>query len=94
MAYGTAKALVADLVPAEVRGTAYGTYNAVLGILDFPASVIAGVLWQGIGGWPGFGPSAPFILGRRAGPDRCDSDGSLASQDRPLGQLTYLTRHA
>ena len=31
LAYGTAKALVADLVPAELRGTAYGTYNAVLG---------------------------------------------------------------
>jgi len=37
MAYGTAKALVADLVPAELRGTAYGTYNAILGILDFTA---------------------------------------------------------
>ena len=63
MAYGTAKALVADLVPAELRGTAYGTYNATLGILDFPASAIAGVLWQGVGGWQGFGPSAPFIWG-------------------------------
>ncbi len=63
MAYGTAKALVADLVPTELRGTAYGTYNAVLGILDFPASAIAGVLWQGIGSWQGFGPSAPFIWG-------------------------------
>ena len=63
MAYGTAKAMVADLVPGELRGTAYGTYNAVLGILDFPASLIAGVLWQGAGGWQGFGPSAPFIFG-------------------------------
>ncbi len=63
LAYGTAKALVADLVPAELRGTAYGTYNATLGILDFPASAIAGVLWQGVGGWQGFGPSAPFIWG-------------------------------
>jgi len=63
MAYGTAKALVADLVPAELRGTAYGTYNAILGILDFPASAIAGILWQGIGSWRGFGPSAPFIFG-------------------------------
>ncbi|MCU0507708.1 MAG: MFS transporter [Anaerolineae bacterium] len=63
LAYGTAKALVADIVPAAVRGTAYGTYNAVLGILDFPASVIAGVLWQGAFGWPGLGPSAPFIWG-------------------------------
>jgi MFS family permease len=63
MAYGTALALVADLVPAEVRGTAYGTYNAVLGIMMFPASLIAGLLWQGVGGWPGFGASAPFLFG-------------------------------
>jgi MFS family permease len=63
LAYGTAKALVADIVPAPVRGTAYGTYNAVLGILDFPASLIAGVLWQGALGWPGLGPSAPFLWG-------------------------------
>jgi MFS family permease len=63
MAYGTSKALVADLVPQELRGTAYGTYNAVLGILDFPASVIAGLLWQGAWGWKGFGASAPFLFG-------------------------------
>lgn len=63
MAFGTAKAMVADLVPENLRGTAYGTYNAVLGILDFPASVIAGVLWQGIGRWTGFGAGAPFFFG-------------------------------
>jgi sugar phosphate permease len=63
LAYGTTKALVADLVPDTLRGTAYGTYNAVLGILDFPASLIAGLLWQGAGDWSGFGPQAPFIFG-------------------------------
>jgi MFS family permease len=63
LAYGTTKAMVADLVPAELRGTAYGTYNGVLGLLDFPASLIAGVLWQGVGTWQGFGPSAPFLFG-------------------------------
>ena len=63
MAYGTAKAMVADLVPPEMRGTAFGTYNAILGILDFPASVIAGLLWSGAGTWKGFGPSAPFYFG-------------------------------
>jgi MFS family permease len=65
LAYGTAKAMVADIVPAELRGTAYGTYNAVLGILDFPASLIAGLLWSGMPswGWNGFGPSAPFLFG-------------------------------
>lgn len=63
MAYGTANALVADLVPDNLRGTAYGTYNATIGILSFPASFIAGLLWQGAGAWPGFGPSAPFLFG-------------------------------
>ncbi len=63
MAYGTAKAMVADLVPVELRGTAYGTYNAILGIIDFPASLIAGLLWSGAGKWAGFGPSAPFLFG-------------------------------
>jgi MFS family permease len=63
LAYGTTKAMVADLVPVELRGTAYGTYNAVLGLLDFPASLIAGLLWQGLGPWKGFGPSAPFFFG-------------------------------
>ncbi len=63
LAYGTTKAMVADIVPVELRGTAYGTYNAVLGLLDFPASLIAGVLWQGVGAWGGFGASAPFFFG-------------------------------
>lgn len=66
LAYGTAKAMVADLVPAELRGTAYGTYNAVLGMIDLPASLIAGLLWQGMGDWGGFGPSAPFLFGAGA----------------------------
>lgn len=63
LAYGSANALVADLVPENLRGTAYGTYNAVIGLLAFPSSFIAGILWQGIGGWSGFGPSAPFFFG-------------------------------
>lgn len=63
MAYGTANALVADLVPENLRGTAYGTYHAIIGILAFPASFIAGLLWQGAGAWGGFGPSAPFFFG-------------------------------
>ena len=63
LAYGTTKAMVADVVPEELRGTAYGTYNAVLGILDFPASLIAGILWEGLGAWQGLGPSAPFFFG-------------------------------
>jgi len=63
LAYGTTKAMVADIVAPELWGTAYGTYNAVLGVLDFPASLLAGLLWDGLGPWKGFGPSAPFFLG-------------------------------
>ncbi len=63
LAFGTANAMVADLVPENLRGTAYGTYNAVIGLLAFPASFIAGILWQGLGSWHGLGPSAPFLFG-------------------------------
>ncbi|MGD2105028.1 MAG: MFS transporter [Anaerolineae bacterium] len=63
LTHGVIKAMVADIVPVDLRGTAYGTYNAVVGILDFPASLIAGVLWQGAGPWEGFGPAAPFVFG-------------------------------
>lgn len=60
---GVARALVADLVPEQRRGAAYGLYNAAIGITALPASVIAGLLWQGAGTWTGFGPSAPFFFG-------------------------------
>jgi MFS family permease len=63
LTYGTTKAMVADLVPDTLRGSAYGSYNAIIGILDFPASLIAGLLWQGLGNWAGFGPAAPFLFG-------------------------------
>ena len=60
---GVARAMIADLVVQEQRGTAYGLYHAVVGLMAFPASVLAGVLWQGLGGWTGFGASAPFYFG-------------------------------
>ena len=60
---GVAKAFVADLVQKEQRGTAYGWFNAVVGLAVLPASLLAGVLWQGIGSWPGFGVQMPFFVG-------------------------------
>jgi MFS family permease len=60
---GAARALVADLVTPERRGTAYGLYNAAVGLAAFPASLIAGPLWQGVGSWAGFGAAAPFFFG-------------------------------
>lgn len=63
LTYGTAKALVADAVEPRLRGIAFGTYNAILGLSDLPASLLAGVLWSGLGPWKGFGPRAPFLFG-------------------------------
>jgi MFS family permease len=54
---GASSALIADLVPEHLRGTAYGIFNAALGIVALPASLLAGVLWD----W--YGPPAPFIAG-------------------------------
>ena len=54
---GAERALVADLVPKEQRGTAYGLYNGVLGLGLLPASLIAGLLWEN------FGAQAPFLFG-------------------------------
>ncbi len=63
LTYGVSKALVADLVPRSQLGTAYGVYDAAVGLMALPASLIAGVLWQGVGGWHGLGASAPFAFG-------------------------------
>ncbi|MBI2887464.1 MAG: MFS transporter [Chloroflexi bacterium] len=63
MTEGVGRALVADLVTSDVRGTAYGVYHAAIGITALPASLLAGLLWQGVGTWEGFGPSAPFLFG-------------------------------
>jgi MFS family permease len=54
---GASSALIADLVPDYLRGTAYGIFNAALGVVAFPASILAGLLWD----W--YGPSAPFVAG-------------------------------
>jgi MFS family permease len=71
MAYGTANAMVADLVPDSQRGTAYGTYHALIGFLAFPASFIAGLLWQGAGAWAGFGPQRLLCSAQSGSNCRC-----------------------
>lgn len=60
---GIAKAFVADLVQPDQRGTAYGWFNGAVGLAALPASLLAGLLWQGVGSWPGFGMAAPFLFG-------------------------------
>ncbi len=53
---GAEKALVADMVEDEKRGTAYGFYNLAFGITVFPASLLFGLLWTS------FGAAAAFVV--------------------------------
>ncbi len=57
MTEGALKSLVADLVPSVQRGAGYGWLNGTIGMMALPASLIAGLLWQGIA------PSAAFLFG-------------------------------
>lgn len=54
---GAGKALVAELVSDANRGAAYGLYNAAIGVMALPASLLAGILWTRIS------PAAPFAFG-------------------------------
>ena len=54
---GVEKALVADLVPPNVRGAAFGWYNLTIGLAAFPASLIFGGLWQV------YGAATAFVVG-------------------------------
>jgi len=56
LAEGAEKALVADLVRPEQRGTAYGLYNLAFGITVFPASLMMGMIWD----WKG--PATAFLV--------------------------------
>ena len=46
---GTQRALIADLVPSEKRASAYGIYFALVGVLMFFSSTIAGLVWKKFG---------------------------------------------
>jgi MFS family permease len=54
---GLLSVLLADAVPQNLRGTAFGLYGLVTGGAVLAASVIAGWLWTD------FGPAATFITG-------------------------------
>ena len=54
---GSERALVADFVAPERRGTAYGWYNLAIGIGALPASLMFGFVWDR------YGPEAAFLMG-------------------------------
>jgi MFS family permease len=55
---GAEKALVADLAPQELLGTAYGWFNLTAGLLLLPASLLFGWLWQTLNPETAFGFAA------------------------------------
>lgn len=55
---GAEKALVADLAPKDLLGTAYGWFNLTAGVMLLPASVLFGWLWQTVSPETAFGFSA------------------------------------
>ena len=59
---GAEKALVADLAPAALLGTAYGWFNLTAGLLLLPASLLFGWLWQSAGPALAFGVAASCAL--------------------------------
>ena len=54
---GLLSALVAAAAPAQARGTAFGVFNLVTGVVLVGASLLAGWLWQA------YGPAATFYAG-------------------------------
>ena len=62
MTEGVEKALVADLVPANVRGAAFGWYNLTIGLAALPASLLFGGLWQAYGAHVAFLTGASLAL--------------------------------
>jgi MFS family permease len=54
---GLLAAMVADVAPAEIRGTAFGVFHMVTGIMLLAASLTAGLLWDRAG------PAATFFAG-------------------------------
>lgn len=57
---GLFAALVADHAPPALRGTAFGIFNLVTGIVLLAASTLAGVLWQEFGAEGTFAAGAAF----------------------------------
>ena len=54
---GTEKAFVADLIPNERRGAAFGWFNLAIGLGALPASIIFGAIWDH------YNASAAFTFG-------------------------------
>ena len=57
MTAGAERAFIAEIAPEHLKGTMLGLQATLVGIALLPASIIAGLLWDGAGA------SAPFVFG-------------------------------
>lgn len=57
MVTGVERAFIAEIAPANLKGTMLGLHSTLVGVALLPASVIAGFLWDNIGSY------APFVFG-------------------------------
>jgi MFS family permease len=62
MTEGVEKAMIADLAPAHLRGSAFGLYHLMIGIGALPASLLFGWIWQSFGSPAAFATGAAFAL--------------------------------
>jgi MFS family permease len=56
MTEGVLKAWIADLVPSTLRASVFGIFSWIVGMVAFPASLLAGWLWQR------YSPAVPFYF--------------------------------
>jgi MFS family permease len=63
LAEGTEKAMVADLAPASLRGTAFGVFHGITGFGSLAASVVFGLVWKTWGAPAAFALGASLALG-------------------------------
>ncbi|HRL07743.1 MAG TPA: MFS transporter, partial [Brevundimonas diminuta] len=54
---GLLMTLIADAAPAHLRGSAFGLFALISGLIALAGNVAAGLLWDG------FGPQATFAVG-------------------------------
>ena len=59
---GAEKALIADLAPPRLQGSAFGLYHLALGIGALPASLLFGWIWQQFGNAVAFGTGASLAF--------------------------------
>lgn len=57
MTAGVERAFIAEIAPKELKGTMLGLHSTIVGVALFPASLLAGLLWNS------FGPVVPFAFG-------------------------------